>query len=155
MMTGMTQPDSALPADFTLPLSGRVLPLSEVPDPVFSGGMMGIGFAIDPADGVVKSPVTGEVVTLFPTNHAVGLRADNGLEVLVHFGIDTVNLGGAGFRALVSQGQRVQAGQPLIEVNLEEVRGKVPSVITPVIFTELDDSYTVDVSGEKVRVTPA
>lgn len=144
--------DSPLPADFTLPVAGRVLPLSDVPDPVFSAGMMGAGFAIDPSDGVVRSPVTGEVVTLFPTHHAVGLRADNGLEVLVHFGIDTVKLGGAGFRALVGQGDRVQAGQPLLEVNLNEVRGKVPSVVTPVIFTDLDESYSVKLDGDKVQL---
>lgn len=141
-----------LPADFTLPLAGRVLPLSEVPDPVFSGKIMGDGFAIDPVSGEVRSPVSGEVITLFPTGHAVGLRADNGLEVLVHIGIDTVGLNGEGFTPLVRQGEHVTAGQPLIRVNLEAIRGRVPSLITPVVFTNLAPGQRVELDGQTVRL---
>ncbi|WP_261664986.1 glucose-specific PTS transporter subunit IIBC [Deinococcus sp. Marseille-Q6407] len=142
-----------LPQDWTMPLDGRVVPLSEVPDEVFSGGMMGQGFAIEPASGEVRSPVTGEVVTLFPTHHALGLRADNGLEVLVHVGIDTVNLQGEGFTPLVQQGDRVTAGQPLLRVDLDTVRGRVPSLLTPVLFTNLDDSQRVELDGGRVRIS--
>lgn len=138
----------ALPTDWVMPLQGRVLPLSAVPDEVFSGGMMGQGFAIEPTDGEVRSPVTGEVVTLFPTHHAVGLRADNGLEVLVHVGIDTVNLQGEGFSPLVTQGQRVTAGQPILRADLSHLQGRVPSLITPILFTNLDDSQRVALDAD-------
>ncbi|MFC6592782.1 glucose-specific PTS transporter subunit IIBC [Deinococcus lacus] len=141
-----------LPGDWVLPVSGALLPLSEVPDEVFSGGMMGQGFAIAPSDGVVRAPFSGVVETLFPTRHAVGLRADNGLEVLVHVGIDTVKLGGEGFEALVAQGDRVTAGQPLLRVDLDTVRSRVPSLVTPVLFTNLDDTQRVTVEGEQVRI---
>lgn len=137
-----------LPADWVMPLQGHVVPLSHVPDEVFSGGMMGQGFAIEPSSGEVRSPVTGEVVTLFPAHHAIGLRADNGLEVLVHVGIDTVNLGGEGFSPLVRQGERVSAGQPILRADLDAIRFRVPSLITPVLFTNLDDSQRVELGSE-------
>lgn len=144
-----------LPTNFALPLAGRVLPLAEVPDPVFSGKMMGDGFAIDPdvtSGAVVRAPFTGEVVTLFPTGHAVGLRAENGLEVLVHIGIDTVRLNGQGFTRLVTQGDRVTAGQPLIRVDLAGIRERVPSLVTPVVFTNLAPDQRVEVAGDTVRL---
>lgn len=141
-----------LPANWVMPLQGRVLPLSEVPDTVFSGGMMGQGFAIEPVNGEVRSPVSGEVVTLFPTHHAVGLRADNGLEVLIHVGIDTVGLNGTGFTPLVQQGERVSAGQPILRADLDTIRPQVPSLMTPVLLTNLDDSQRVELSGDTVRI---
>ncbi|AMA73607.1 glucose-specific PTS transporter subunit IIBC [Aneurinibacillus thermoaerophilus] len=133
-------------AAFIMPIDGKVVDLKDVPDQVFSQKMMGDGFAIEPDNGEVVSPIDGTVTTLFPTKHAVGLLADNGREVLIHFGIDTVKLQGEGFEALVEQGAKVKAGQPLLRVNLNEIKGKVPSTITPIIFTNL--------SGEKVIVTP-
>ncbi|GHF94638.1 PTS system glucose-specific EIICBA component [Deinococcus piscis] len=142
-----------LPSDWVMPLSGRMVPLSAVPDEVFSSGMMGQGFAIEPDSGEVRSPVTGEVVTLFPTHHAIGLRADNGLEVLVHVGVDTVNLQGEGFVPLVKQGDRVTAGQTLLRADLNAIRSRVPSLVTPVLFTNLDDSQRVELDGEgRVRI---
>ncbi|RTR28060.1 glucose-specific PTS transporter subunit IIBC [Deinococcus radiophilus] len=143
----------SLPADWVMPLAGRVLPLSAVPDEVFSGGMMGQGFAVDPTDGEVRSPVSGEVVTMFPTHHAVGLMADNGLEVLIHVGVDTVNLNGEGFTPLVRQGERVTAGQPLLRADLGRMQGRVPSLLTPVLFTNLDDSQRVSLDGDQVRIS--
>lgn len=149
----VSAPRPGLPSDWVMPLSGRAVPLSAVPDEVFSSGMMGQGFAIEPDSGEVRSPVTGEVVTLFPTHHAIGLRADNGLEVLVHVGIDTVNLQGEGFVPLVKQGDRVTAGQTLLRADLNAVRSRVPSLVTPVLFTNLDDSQRVELDGEgRVRI---
>lgn len=142
----------ALPADFTLPMPGRVLPITDVPDPVFSGRVMGDGFAIEPTGGRVVAPVSGEVVTLFPTGHAIGLRADSGLEVLVHVGIDTVSLNGEGFTARVAQGDRVTAGQTLVDVDLDAVRPRVPSLITPVIFTNLAPDQSVQIDGQTVTL---
>lgn len=120
------------------PLAGEVVPLSEVPDQVFASGAMGSGFAIRPdmSSAHVVAPLAGEITALLPTAHAFGLRSDSGLEFLVHVGVDTVALGGAGFSALVSQGQRVEAGQPVLRVNWSEVEGKVPSVLTPVLLTD-------------------
>lgn len=86
------------------PLTGNVRSLENVPDPVFAQKMMGDGFAIEPTDGVVVSPIHGEVVQVFPTKHAVGLRSDQGLEILIHVGIDTVHMHGEGFEAYVKAG---------------------------------------------------
>jgi len=116
--------------EFISPLEGKLLELSEVPDAVFSQKMMGDGFAIDPSSGIIVSPITGTIVTLFHTKHALGLVSDNGREVLIHFGIDTVALNGEGFTAHVKQGDKVNAGDKLITVDLESVKDKVPSVIS-------------------------
>jgi len=132
---------------FISPLEGRLLELSSVPDAVFSQKMMGDGFAIEPASGEIVSPVTGTIVTLFHTKHAIGLLSDNGREVLIHFGVDTVALNGEGFTAHVKQGDKVNAGDKLVTVDLKSVKEKVPSTISPIIFTNLKD-------GESVKITP-
>lgn len=137
---------------FVAPIDGKILSITEVPDEVFSQKMMGDGFAIEPANGEVVSPVNGTITTLFPTKHAIGITADNGREILVHFGIDTVNLQGEGIEALVKQGDAIKAGQPLLRVDLAQVRGKVPSVITPIIFTNLAEGETISVKvGQQVK----
>ena len=122
----------------TAPVRGRLLPLSDVPDPVFSGGLMGPGFAVDPADGNIVAPVSGTVVTVPETHHAVGLRTPSGAEVLVHIGVDTVTLKGDGFTMLCSEGDEVEAGTPLLTVDVNAIRDRVPSLITPVIVTNSD-----------------
>ncbi|GHG06377.1 hypothetical protein GCM10017783_18760 [Deinococcus piscis] len=137
---------------WVMPLSGTVLPLSAVPDPVFSSGAMGPGFAIEPSSGEVRAPLSGTVQTLFPTGHAIGLKTDSGLEVLIHVGLDTVNLQGRGFTPLVAQGDRVEAGQPLLRADLDTIRPQVPSLITPVILTNLDEGQRVEVSGDQVTL---
>ncbi|GGJ26832.1 glucose-specific PTS transporter subunit IIBC [Deinococcus roseus] len=119
------------------PMRGRILPLAQVPDDVFSQKLMGDGFAIDPIDGSVYAPCDGTIEALFPTMHAVALLGDSGHEILIHVGIDTVHLGGEGFSAQVKQGDRVKAGDLLLSVNLPLIRDKVPSLITPVVFTNL------------------
>lgn len=131
------------------PMAGEVKPISEVPDPVFAEKMMGDGFCVFPTKGKVVSPVDGEVVNLFPTLHAVGIRTADGLEVLVHVGIDTVKLQGEGFRPLIAEGAKVTAGQPLLEVDLKRVGPKVPSLATPVVFTNLEErDWTLSRQGE-------
>lgn len=131
---------------FISPIQGEVKPLSEVPDAVFSQKMMGDGFAIMPSEGTVVSPVSGTIVTFFPTKHAIGIQADSGREILIHVGIDTVKLDGKGFDALVEQGDRVEAGQPLLEVDLAYVEANAPSIITPVIFTNLFDGESIEIN---------
>jgi glucose PTS system EIICBA or EIICB component len=130
---------------FVSPIKGEIKPITEVPDPVFSGKMMGDGFAIVPEEGTVVSPVDGKIVNLFPTKHAIGILSDSGREILIHFGIDTVNLKGEGFEALVSENDRVQKGQPLLKVDLEHVKNNAKSTITPIVFTNLSE-------GEKIVI---
>jgi len=129
--------------DFVSPLKGEIKPITEVPDAVFSGKMMGDGFAIVPTEGIVVSPVDGKIVNFFPTKHALGILADSGREILIHVGIDTVNLKGVGFEALVNEDDRVEKGQPLLKVDLEVIKNKVPSIITPVVFTNLAEGEQV------------
>ena len=122
------------------PLNGRLLKVEQVPDPTFAQKFLGDGFAIDPTDGLVTAPVEGTVTQLFRTNHAIGLTTDEGFEVLIHIGLDTVKMNGDGFRALVLSGSRVKVGDPLIQFDLELVRKRAKSTITPVVFTN-SESY--------------
>ena len=115
------------------PIDGWSSALDEVPDPVFSGKVMGDGLAIDPTSATLCAPCDGEVVALHAAKHAVTLRATNGAEILLHIGCDTVALGGEGFEAHVTQGQYVRAGDPLVSFDLDGVASRVPSLITPVI----------------------
>ena len=124
--------------ELTAPLSGRVLPMTEVPDPVFSGLMMGDGLAIDPSSNVLLAPCAGVITQVARTNHALTLTADNGSEILMHIGIDTVSLKGEGFVSQVSPGQRVEAGAPLITADFARIASKVPSLITVVVIANSD-----------------
>lgn len=130
--------------EFAMPIEGEVLPLEEVPDQVFAEGMMGQGFAVNPTGDVFHSPVDGKIVNVFPTKHAIGIENNDGLEILIHVGLDTVKLEGNGFETLVDAGQQVKKGDPLLRVDLEKVSAEAPSIITPVIFTNLE-SETVKV----------
>jgi sugar PTS system EIIA component len=131
------------------PLSGKLLSLDEVPDPVFSQKMMGDGLAIEPTDGKVVSPIEGEVMQVFPTKHAVGLKSKNGAEVLIHIGLETVSMEGKGFEAHVSEGSKVRIGDPLITFDIELVKEKAKSTITPVIITNGDDLGTLEKNQEE------
>lgn len=141
--TVATNEESASSTNFVAPIEGELLELAAVPDQVFSQKIMGDGFAINPRNGEVKSPFDAEVATLFKTKHAVGLKTDDGLEVLIHFGIDTVKLQGEGFETNITQGQKVKAGDTLIKVDIDSIKDKVPSLITPVIFTNLKEGQQI------------
>lgn len=121
------------------PLNGKVVSLDEVDDPVFNQRMMGDGVAVEPTDGRVVSPVSGEVVQLFPTNHAVGIKTKSGVEVLVHIGLETVSMEGEGFEGHVKTGDNVEAGDHLITFDPDLVNEKAKSTITPVVITNYDD----------------
>ncbi|MET4538474.1 PTS system beta-glucosides-specific IIC component [Arthrobacter bambusae] len=118
------------------PMAGDAVPLTEVPDKLFSGGVLGNGVAILPRDGVVVSPVTGEVVMVAKTRHAVGIRTKDGLELLIHVGIDTVKMNGAPFTVLVEQGQTVSAGQRLLNVDLGLIEEAGFSTVTPIVVVK-------------------
>jgi N-acetylglucosamine PTS system EIICBA or EIICB component len=133
---------------FASPLSGQLLKIEDVPDRVFSEKMMGDGFGIDPKDGVVQSPFNGVVKSVFPTNHAIGLESDNGLEVLIHIGLETVNLKGEGFTVNVKEGDRVAQGQILALIDIESIKGKVPSLVTPIVFTNVEQGKQVKLLKE-------
>lgn len=120
------------------PLAGWLMPLAEVPDPVFAEAMLGEGVAIDPVAGCLYAPCDGEVTVLQPTGHAVTLRAGDGIELLMHIGIDTVALGGAGFDPQVQVGDRVRRGEPLIRFDLDAVVCGAPSAVTPVLLIRQD-----------------
>lgn len=136
-----------------MPLEGQVVSLETVPDPVFSQKMMGDGFAIQPTNGTVISPVDGEVISIFPTKHAVTLKDRNGREILIHIGLDTVNLKGEGFTTFVKDGQTVKKGQKLLEVDFDSIKNKVPSIITPVVFTNLNENEEVIFDEQGIRIS--
>jgi len=129
------------------PLTGEFNDLSEVPDPVFAEKMMGDGFAITPSEGVVVSPVDGEIVQVFHTKHAVGIRSNEGLEVLIHVGLETVKLEGQGFEAHVTEGQKVKAGDQLLTFDLNYIKENAKSTITPVIFTNGDIAENIEINA--------
>ncbi|MDO5097330.1 MAG: beta-glucoside-specific PTS transporter subunit IIABC [Corynebacterium sp.] len=119
----------------TSPISGAVMALEDVDDPVFATGSMGRGVAIKPTDNKVYAPFAGEIATLFPSGHAVGLISDDGVEVLIHVGIDTVTLGGAPFTSHVAKGDRVEAGELLLEFDSTAIEEAGLSTVTPVLVT--------------------
>lgn len=131
------------------PLSGKTTALENVPDPTFAEKMMGDGLAIEPTDGKVVSPVNGEVILTFPTKHAVGVRSESGVELLIHVGLETVNMEGEGFKLHVEQGEQVKVGDPLLSFDLQLIKEKAASHITPVIIANGD----VVSSFEKTRNT--
>ncbi|EHY93351.1 MULTISPECIES: glucose-specific PTS transporter subunit IIBC [Staphylococcus] len=121
------------------PGNGQVIPLSEVPDQVFAQKMMGDGVGFIPADGKIVAPFDGTVKTIFPTKHAIGLESDQGLELLIHIGIDTVKLNGEGFESFVETDDRVHKGQVLMQIDLDYITAHAPSTVTPLIITNLED----------------
>ena len=124
------------------PISGILVPLESVPDPVFAQKMVGDGISIDPLSNEVRSPCDGEIVQLHPANHAVTIKSAEGLLILVHVGLDTVNLHGQGFNPKVKQGDRVATGDVLIEVDLDYVALHAKSLLTQVVITNSEQIET-------------
>src|SRR5690348_18120257 len=119
------------------PIAGWASPLAEVADPVFAEAMLGDGVAIDPVGAVLQAPCDGVVGAVHAARHAVTIRAEGGLEVLIHVGLETVALGGAGFEARVKEGDRVAAGDPLLRLDLDRLAEGAKSLVTPVVITDL------------------
>ncbi|MFD2212000.1 PTS glucose transporter subunit IIA [Virgibacillus halophilus] len=143
------------------PLNGEIKALEEVPDPVFSEKMMGEGIAIVPAEGKIVSPIDGEIVQVPDTKHAVGMVGKDGTEILIHIGLETVELKGEGFTPKVQTGDKVTVGQPLMEFDLEYIQEHAKDVITPIVITNSANSgkhYTMTneneaKAGETVIIT--
>lgn len=142
------------------PMTGELVALPDVPDPVFASGALGKGIAVNPAVGKVFAPADAEVTTLFPTGHAIGLKTDNGAELLIHIGMDTVKMEGRGFKTHVNQGDRVKKGQLLIEFDIDLIKKEGYPVITPMLVTNTasyKDIVTVEgktiINGESIITT--
>ncbi len=126
------------PGTIVSPINGTLLALSETPDDVFSSGAMGQGVAIEPTEGKVYAPADGVLTTFFPTGHAIGITTANGADVLIHIGMNTVDLDGKGFTPKKQQGDKVKKGDLLLEFDIETIKGAGLSTITPVIVTNMD-----------------
>ncbi|HLR09571.1 MAG TPA: PTS glucose transporter subunit IIA [Bacillota bacterium] len=143
------------------PINGQIVSIEDVPDPVFSEKMMGEGIAIIPNEGKVHAPVDGEIVQIPQTKHAVGIRAKDGSEILIHIGLETVSLDGEGFSVSVNVGDTVSVGEPLVQFDLDYVREHAKDIITPIVITnsaEMDKQYvmteeTESKIGETVLIT--
>lgn len=118
--------------------TGRLVSIEEVPDPVFAEKMMGEGVAIIPSEGKIYAPIEGEVVRVFPRKHAVVIKAQNGAEILIHIGLETVSMKGEGFTTHVTEGKKVKAGDLLVTVDLNLVKEKAKDIITPLVITNAD-----------------
>lgn len=135
------------------PVAGRVKPLSELEDDTFAKELIGKGIAISPISDDIYSPVNGVITTLFPTNHAIGIQADNGLEILIHVGIDTVNLNGECFETNIKQGDKVSKGQKLLTFNREEIQNKGYSTDVIVVITNSNNYLDVFPNTKVENVT--
>lgn len=122
------------------PISGNAVPLAEVPDEVFAQGMAGEGGAVVPsASGEAVAPVSGTLVKLFEGGHAFGIATDDGVELIVHLGLDTIEMRNGGFEKLATEGDRVEVGQPIVRFDLEEIRAAGYDPVTPVVVTNADE----------------
>lgn len=132
--------------------NGKLIKIENVPDPVFSEKMVGDGIAIEPSDGMVYSPVNGTIIQLFSTKHALGIKTDEGIELLIHIGMDTVEMKGEGFESFVSEGQKVRIGDKLIKFDKDTIQKQHP-LTSPVVITnmELVDKIVKAPDGSEVK----
>ncbi|AST57949.1 glucose-specific phosphotransferase enzyme IIA component [Thermoanaerobacterium thermosaccharolyticum] len=142
----------------TSPMVGDLVDITNVSEPVFSQKMMGDGVAIVPTDGVVVSPIDGVVLNVFRTKHAIGLRSKCGIEIMIHIGLETVELNGEGFETYVEDGQSVNKGDKLLSFNLEKIRSKSYNPISPVVITNMDEKVAkmekLNIDNTVFRGTP-
>ena len=134
------------------PVSGESVPLSEVPDEVFAEGMAGEGGAIIPgSSGEAVAPVSGTLVKLFEGGHAFGIATEEGIELIVHVGLDTIEMRGGGFEKIATEGDEVEAGQPIVRFDLEEIQAAGYDPVTPVVVTNPEDHPVRDLRSGAVR----
>ena len=157
---GKSETDSKAPNNTLLAVAdGELIPLSEVPDPVFAQKMAGDGAAVIVKGNTIVAPADGELSLVFKTKHAFAMTLDNGLEILVHIGVDTVSLDGEGFEQLAEQGKKVKAGTPIIKIDRDFILGKGLSLATPILITNVDNAKSITavtsgsvVAGENIAV---
>ena len=130
------------------PCKGKVVPLSEVPDPTFSEKILGDGFAVIPSEGKIYAPTDGEIAMVFDTLHAITLTSSSGTEILIHIGLDTVTLKGAPFTAHVAAGDQVKKGDLLMDVDLDKITGAGLNTVTPVLICNTDDYEKISLKKE-------
>ena len=133
------------------PLDGRVIPLEEVPDEVFAEKLLGDGAAVIPENGNIYSPLDGEIIAIPESLHAYGIRSDAGIEMIVHFGLETVNLKGEGFSPKVKVGDRVKAGQLLCTADMDFLKSKGINTVTPVLVTGGAEEGSLSVKTGEIR----
>lgn len=134
------------------PIKGEIIPIEQVPDDVFAGKMMGDGFGVIPEDNEVYSPVSGEIIKVFKTKHALLIKCDSGLEIILHIGIGTVELKGEGFTIHVEQGARIEPGTHLATVDFDYIASMDKSTVTPIVITNMDQVKKLDVTYGKHEV---
>jgi PTS system glucose-specific IIA component len=132
-----------------VPITGKLVDLEDVPDPVFSQKLMGDGFAIEPSEGKVLSPIDGQVIQVFHTKHAIGLRSQTGIELLIHVGLETVSLNGEGFEVYVREGQKLKVGDEIMSFDLSMISEKAASTISPIIITNSDIIQNIERLSEE------
>ncbi|SET04447.1 PTS glucose transporter subunit IIA [Thorsellia anophelis] len=125
--------------DIYSPMTGEIVNIEDVPDVVFAEKVVGDGVAIKPTGSVIVAPVNGTIGKIFETNHAFSIESNEGIELFVHFGFDTVQLRGLGFKRIAEEGQSVKVGDPIIEIDLALLEEKAKSTLTPVVVSNLDD----------------
>ena len=131
------------------PLNGKLVPLNSINDPVFASGAMGRGFAVRNPDGKVVAPFDGEITVFFPTGHALGRRSDDGIELLIHVGMDTVKMNGEGFTPKAEADDRIERGQLLLEFDTARIRRAGYDTTTPVVVTNHNEFGDIDVELDK------
>jgi len=140
-------------------VNGKTVDISSLPDEVFSKKILGDGYAIEPSDGIILSPVNGKIVDVQGTHHAYGIETSDGINILVHIGIDTVSMSGDGFKSFVKNGEKVKAGDKLAEANLDMIKEAGFPTYTIVLITNMDDIKSINVrdtdtkAGETVVMT--
>lgn len=139
------------------PASGEIINLSQVQDESFAKKNLGDGFALVVNDNILKSPCDGKIVQIFTTGHALGIKTESGLEILMHIGIGTVKLNGRGFTKLIKNGDNIEVGTPLLEIDLEYLKNNIDSLATPIVITNMEQVRSIETielgkveSGEKV-----
>ena len=135
------------------PMNGKVIELKEVPDEAFAQKMVGDGCAIEPDKGIICSPIDGQLMNIFPTNHAIIFETIDGLEMIIHFGIDTVKLDGKGFQKLREPGP-IKVGDEIIKYNLDEIKDGVPSTRSPIIINNMEKVEKIEILslGKVVKI---
>lgn len=129
--------------EIVMPFTGRLLPIDKVPDPIFATKMVGDGFAIEPMEGEIYSPINGKIMQIYSNSDAITFRTNGGRNVILHIGVDTRGLKGQGITYFINEGEEVHAGQKIGQIDLEFVIPRVSSIISPVVFPDLKDSEEI------------